>query len=120
MKSITKLLFVGGMLAGSLLLNGCVAAVAGGAAAGGYYAAKDKGTVGTYTDDSVITTKVKTKFLADIHLKSYNISVTTNKGVVYLSGSVPTQKMRDLAIDTARNTKGVRLVNVTNLSVAPR
>jgi hyperosmotically inducible protein len=113
----TKLLLISGLLSTSLVLSGCVAAVAGGAAAGGYYAAKDKGSVGTYTDDSVITTKIKTKFLADIHLKSYNISVTTNKGVVYLSGSVPNQKMRDLAIDTARNTKGVKLVNVTNLSV---
>ncbi len=99
-------------------LTGCVAAVVGGGAAvGGYTVAKDRGTIGQYTDDSVITSKIKTKYLADIHLKSYNISVSTHDGAVTLTGTVSTYKMRALAIDTARNTAGVKSVNVTNFRV---
>lgn len=100
-------------------LNGCVAAVVGGgAAAGGYAVAKDKGPVGQYTDDSVITSKIKTKYLADPHLQSYNISVSTLDGVVTLTGKVPTIAMRQAAIKTAATTKGVKAVNVTNFKVA--
>jgi hyperosmotically inducible periplasmic protein len=101
-------------------LNGCVvAAVGGGAAVGGYAVAKDKGTVGQYTSDSIITSKIKSKYLADIHLKSYNISVTTQSGHVTLTGSVPTAQMRASAIEDARSTAGVKSVNVTNFTVRP-
>jgi hyperosmotically inducible protein len=100
-------------------LQACVAAAIGGGAAGGYAVAKDRGTVGQYTSDSIITSKIKTKYLADIHLKSYNISVTTESGHVTLTGSVPTAQMRASAIADARNTVGVRSVNVTNFTVKP-
>ncbi len=117
MKIIKTLLLTLILPAVSLLLSGCVAVLLGGGAVGGYAVAKDKGTVGQYTDDSVITSKVKSKFLADIHLKSYNISVSTNKGVVTLTGTVPTQEMREQAIRTVQTTYGVRAVNVTNFKV---
>jgi hyperosmotically inducible periplasmic protein len=103
----------------SLSLAGCAAAlIGGGAAAGGYAVAKDKGPVGQYTEDSVITSKIKTKFLADIHLKSYNISVSTNNRIVTLTGTVPNEGMKRLAIHTAQSTKGVKAVNVTNFTVS--
>lgn len=116
MKLIKYALFVA-IAAG---LQACVAAaVGGGAAVGGYAVAKDKGAVGQYTSDSIITSKIKSKYLADIHLKSYNISVTTDSGHVSLTGSVPTAKMRESAIEDARNTAGVKSVNVTNFIVKP-
>lgn len=104
------------------LLSGCVAAAVGAGAAagaGGYVLAKDKGAAGTYADDSVITSKIKGKYIADIHLKSYNISVSTYEGVVVLTGSVPDEEMRQKAIQIAQNTANVRSVNVTNFTVAP-
>jgi hyperosmotically inducible periplasmic protein len=114
MKSLSKLLII---LMLPLLTSGCVALLVGGGAAGGYAVAKDKGTVGQYTDDSIITSKIKTKFLADIHLKSYNISVTTDQRVVTLTGTVPTPEMRQQAINIVRHTEGVKAVNVTNFRV---
>jgi len=39
-------------------------------------------STGEYIDDSVITTKVKTLLAADDFLKSFQISVETNKGAV--------------------------------------
>jgi hyperosmotically inducible protein len=102
------------------LLSGCVAAAVGtGAAVGGYALAKDKGKVGTYTDDSVITSKIKGKYVADIHLKAFNISVSTYDGVVVLTGKVPNEEMRKKAIEIAQNTSDVKAVNVTNFVVAP-
>lgn len=101
------------------VLSGCVAAAVGtGAAVGGYALAKDKGTVGTYTDDSVITSKIKGKYLADIHLKAYNISVSTYNGAVVLAGSVPNAEMWQKAIEIAQTTQGVKSVNVTNFKPA--
>lgn len=99
-------------------LTGCVPAVVGaGAAAGGYAVAKDKGSVGKYASDSVITSKIKAKYLANVDLKSYNISVMTQNGEVILSGSVPSEAMRKNAIFIAQTTEGVKSVNVTNFKV---
>lgn len=99
------------------LLSGCVPALVAGGAAGGYYLAKDKGPVGQYTDDSVITSKIKTKYVGDLALKSLGISVSTNHGIVSLVGHVKTHRLRSRAIGIAENTKGVRGVNATNLTV---
>ncbi|MFT3741363.1 MAG: BON domain-containing protein [Gammaproteobacteria bacterium] len=99
------------------LLTGCAAALISGGAAGGYTAAQNKDTLSQYSKDSVITSKVKAKFLADVNLKSYNISVATNNGIVTLTGTVPNAQMRKLAITIASHTDGVRAVNVTNLRV---
>lgn len=103
------------------MLSGCVAAAVGaGAVAGGYTLAKDKGTAGTYADDSLITSKIKSKYIADIHLKSYDISVSTHNGVVVLTGTVPTMEMRQKAIEVAQTTVGVKAVNVTNFTVTSK
>lgn len=107
------------MLFAALSLTGCMAAVVGATATGAYAVGKDKGPVGQYADDAVITSKIKAKYLADINLKSYNISVVTHDGAVTLTGTVPTVAMRDDAIVLARHTTGVKLVNVTNFRVAP-
>ena len=102
------------------LLSGCIAAAVGtGAAVSGYALAKDKGTAGTYAEDSVITSKIKGRYIADINLKSYNISISTYDGVVMLTGSVPNEGMRQKAIEIAQNTANVRSVNVTNFRVVP-
>ncbi len=67
-------------------------------------------STGEYVDDSIITTKVKSKLAADDFLKSFEISVETYKGTVQLSGFVNTQKAVDKAVEIARGVKGVKSV----------
>ncbi|MCF8079980.1 MAG: BON domain-containing protein [Desulfobacterales bacterium] len=76
---------------------------------------KQSGT-GEYVDDSVITTKVKSRLAADDFLKSFEISVETYKGVVQLSGFVDSQKAVDTAGQIARSVGGVKSVK-NNLNV---
>jgi hyperosmotically inducible periplasmic protein len=57
--------------------------------------------------DGAITTKVKSQFLANTDLRQANISVSTNNGVVALTGTVPSDELRALAVDLVRHTGGV-------------
>jgi hyperosmotically inducible protein len=114
MKTILKVATVAAV--GSLICS-CVPVLIGGGAAGGYYIAKDKHSVGNYTDDAVITSKVKAKYLKDLVLKSFGISVSTNHGVVSLVGSVSNEETRQRAINIAMNTGGVKAVDAHNLTV---
>jgi len=67
-------------------------------------------SAGEYLDDSVITTKVKSLLAADDLLKSFQISVETNKGIVQLTGFVDSQAAVDKAGEIARSVKGVASV----------
>lgn len=67
-------------------------------------------TVGDQIDDSVITTKVKAALLADDSIKGLDITVTTRKAEVQLSGFVDNQGQIDRAVDVARGIKGVTQV----------
>jgi len=64
-----------------------------------------------FVKDSVITTKIKTR-LADDHLGSLaHIRVDTDRdGVVWLTGTAPSQEAADRAMDIARSTEGVSRV----------
>jgi osmotically-inducible protein OsmY len=57
--------------------------------------------------DGAITTKIKAQLFANTDLRQADISVTTNNGVVTLSGTVPSAELRQLAVDLARHTGGV-------------
>ena len=116
-QNIIKLLGVA-VLAASL--SSCALALIGaGGAAGGYYLANDKGKTGEYTHDSVITSKIKSKFIGTKGISSLDISVVTSNGIVYLTGSVPSVQQKSLAIAIAQNTNGVKQVVVDNLHVSP-
>ena len=73
-------------------------------------------STGQYVDDSAITTKVKAALLGDAGLKSFDISVTTDKDVVHLSGTVSSDHLRAYAGEVAAGIPGVRGV-VNNLGV---
>jgi hyperosmotically inducible periplasmic protein len=73
-------------------------------------------TVGTEIDDTVVTASVKSAFLSDADVKSFDIQVETRKGEVQLSGFALNQAQIDRAIDLARNVKGVKKVD-NNLSL---
>lgn len=65
--------------------------------------------------DSWITSKVKSVFLRDTNISGLDIKVETVDGVVALSGVVPTAAERDLAINKAKEIKGVRGVAADGL-----
>lgn len=72
---------------------------------------------GGYIDDTVITTKVKSQFVADDALKNSNqISVETFKGRVQLSGFVASPQMASRAVAVARGVPGVKSV-VNNMQI---
>ncbi|MCL1051754.1 divisome-associated lipoprotein YraP [Shewanella abyssi] len=63
----------------------------------------------TRSNDTWITTKVKSRMLSEDNLDVTNIKVVTENGEVFLIGLVERQQA-DLAVDVARNTAGVRKV----------
>ncbi|WP_159565391.1 BON domain-containing protein [Budvicia diplopodorum] len=71
--------------------------------------AKTEGT-GGYIDDSVITTKVKAALLGQKSIQSTQITVTTFKGKVQLSGFVRSQDEAKEAVDAAKTVVGVHSV----------
>ena len=68
-------------------------------------------TVGTVIDDSVVTAAVKSAFLADADVKSFDLKVETRKGEVQLSGFVDSQAQVDRAIVVARGVNGVKSID---------
>ncbi len=66
-----------------------------------------KKTAGEAVDDAVITTTVKTEFLADSRVRGLDIDVDTNKGVVELNGSVGSEAESKRAEDIASRVNGV-------------
>ncbi len=77
--------------------------------------AKDKADakaddMGDATKDAALTAAVKTKFLADTKVSGLKIDVDTSKGVVTLSGTVPTADERTQAVAIAKETDGVKSV----------
>lgn len=67
--------------------------------------------------DAWITSKVKSSYLYSRNLDGLNISVDTKNGMVSLSGKVQSNAEKQLAIETARNIRGVRGVDADTLRV---
>ena len=67
--------------------------------------------------DAWITSKVKSSFIYSRNLDGLDISVDTQKGMVSLSGTVLSNAEKQLAIETARNIRGVRGVDADALRI---
>lgn len=67
-------------------------------------------STGAYVDDSVITARVKSAFVADREVSALSIKVETVNGVVQLSGFADSRREIDRAAEVARNTPGVKAV----------
>ncbi|MFC5526692.1 BON domain-containing protein [Rhodanobacter ginsengisoli] len=78
----------------------------------------DNRTVPDKAADAWITTKVKSEFGAAKGVSATAISVSTNDGVVTLSGTVKSEREKMKAIRIARKIKGVKSVDAAGLSVA--
>jgi len=69
-------------------------------------------TLGVRIDDAGITRRVKERLLDDPVVKGLQIDVDTRDGVVFLTGSVPSEIERKQAIQLAKTTEGVKGVEV--------
>lgn len=69
-----------------------------------------KPSLGETIDDSVITSKVKARFLEDKETSVLDIKVETFKGIVQLSGFVSTRAEADRAVALAQGVTGVQSV----------
>ena len=74
---------------------------------------------GDFITDSWITTKVKSTFLWSNGISSGDISVSTDDGVVALSGRVDSEAERELALELARELRGVKSVDASELGFKP-
>jgi osmotically-inducible protein OsmY len=61
------------------------------------------------SDDTWITTKVKTKLIAHGNIDAGLINVTTENGVVFLMGTIPTAQA-EAAVEVARTVSGVQKI----------
>jgi hyperosmotically inducible protein len=76
---------------------------------------KTMNTAGQSISDSWITTKVKSTLMYSGNVNGSQISVTSNKGEVSLSGVVSSDAERALAIKISENVRGVQSVNAKDL-----
>ena len=70
--------------------------------------------------DAWITSKVKSSLIYSRTLDGLNIKVETKSGVVRLDGVVANYAEKELAVEIARNIRGVKGVDADTLRVTPR
>ena len=80
--------------------------------------ASGQSEVGTQIRDATVTAKVKAALFGKEDLSSRDIHVTTNRGNVLLTGSVPDVHQRQLAVSTAKQIEGVQGVQ-DQLTIRP-
>lgn len=71
---------------------------------------RDQETVGSYIDDSVITSAVKSRFFDDKSVDGSAVSVETLNGTVVLSGFAKNANEKKTAESIAWKVKGVKAV----------
>lgn len=81
--------------------------------------ASDNQTVPDKAADAWITTKVKTELGTTKGVTATDINVTTNDGVVTLTGNVESSMEKNHAVRVARQIKGVKSVDASGLTVGP-
>lgn len=74
---------------------------------------------GDYITDTWITAKVKSTLMWSSGVSGRDISVTTDDGVVALSGHVDSEAERELAVELAKGLRGVKSVDPAGLTFLP-
>ncbi len=80
-------------------------------------AATDVKTLEHDFSDAMITTKITSKYTENKNLNPLKISVSTEKGIVTLSGNVKNKAALMEALRLAKATNGVKSVDAKNLNV---
>ncbi len=78
-------------------------------------AEEESSDMGQDISDTWITTKVKSTLMYSSNVTGSDISVSTKNGVVTLSGQVANSAEHDLAVELAKNVRGVNSVNAKRL-----
>jgi len=73
-------------------------------------------TIGEMVDDRWLGTKIDMKLINEPEIRSLNIDVDVDRGVVTLTGIVPNEAQRQKVIDLARTTEGTVKV-IDNLTI---
>jgi osmotically-inducible protein OsmY len=71
---------------------------------------------GEAVSDAWISAKVKSSFLYSKHVAGSDIGVATANGVVKLTGAVESDREKALAVELAKNVRGVREVDASGLN----
>jgi hyperosmotically inducible protein len=67
-------------------------------------------SMGQSFNDKILSSKIKTKLIMEPNIRSLNIDVDVDNGVVTLSGIVDSEKIKQRVIQIARTTNGTRKV----------
>jgi hyperosmotically inducible protein len=101
----TRILFTTALAACLVSLAGCAVS-------------RGQETVGSYVDDTAITSSVKARFIDNRDVDAASIKVETLNGTVLLSGFAKSSNERNTAELIARNVSGVRAVR-NEIAVRP-
>ncbi len=120
MLCVLKRSLLAGLAALALLLGGCTALLIGGAAVTTIVIANDERSISDFIDDSALLVKINNEILADANLsKAAYVNVTVNHGIVLLTGTAPSEYLKQRAGTIASSTEGVRQV-VNQLRIAAK
>lgn len=101
----TRTLFVSALAASLIVLSGCAVT-------------RGQESVGSYIDDTAITSSVKARFVANNEVDASSIKVDTLNGTVLLSGFAKNGTERTTAESLAREVKGVKSIQ-NKITVRP-
>jgi hyperosmotically inducible protein len=106
------------VLLAAAMPGGCASLVVGGAAGDRSQTAQDTRSAGEISNDARITSSINTKYVNDDLVSALDVNVVTYRGVVTLSGSVPSQLAASRAFELARKTSNVKRV-ISRIAVTP-
>jgi osmotically-inducible protein OsmY len=115
----SRALFIALALSSTVLLQGCVAMVAGGAATG-VAVAHDHRSAGAIVDDQGIEIKAYSTLKSDREIyKQAHVSVTSYNGIVLVTGEAPTEALRKRIGELVSKVDKVRRVHNEVALAAP-
>lgn len=101
-----------------LIAAGLLAIAVAGCAASGAAPGSKQDQASSSVNDAYITSLIKSHLFAISDVKAFDIHVTTENGIVTLSGTAPNAELREKAVSYARETKGVKGV-VDHIEIKP-
>lgn len=110
-KTLLAVLLGSTLMSGSALAESTMDKAQSAADSAGKQVDSSMSKVGGFMDDSSITAKVKAALVDHDSIKSTDISVTTDKKVVTLSGFVESQAQAEEAVSVAKGVEGVASVS---------
>jgi osmotically-inducible protein OsmY len=96
----------------------CTAAAVTGSTDGGYRAGQYEQSTGISANDAIISSEINERYVKDPLVSAFDVHVETRRGVVNLSGTVPSRQAAQRAVSLASSVDGANRV-VNQLKVMP-